>query len=53
MDAKEIIKNLKIEIERLEDDKAEYYADGGTTDGYVMSLVGQIKAYKKVIDLLK
>ena len=53
MNAKEIIKNLEIEIERLEDDKAEYYADNGTTDGYVMSLVGQIKAYKKVIDLLK
>ncbi len=49
----DIIKQLELLIESTTEDKDEYYADGNSTDTYVMSLVGQIDGYKKAIVLIK
>ena len=40
-------------IADAEYNKEEYYADGGTTDGYIMSQYGRIEACKEIIKFLK
>ena len=49
----DIIKELELLIQSTTEDKDEYYAEGNSTDTYVMSLVGQIDGYKKAIVLIK
>lgn len=49
----EITKQLELLIVECENDKADYYADNNSTDGYIMSVVGQIDGYKKAIVLIK
>lgn len=53
MQADIVIKHLQSMIADAEYNKEEYYADGGTTDGYIMSQVGRINACQDIIKFLK
>ena len=53
MQADILIKHINTMIADAEYNKEEYYADGGTTDGYIMSQYGRIEACKEIIKFLK
>ena len=53
MQADILIKHINTMIADAEYNKEEYYADGGTTDGYIMSQVGRIAACNEIIKYLK
>lgn len=50
---KAIIALLEREISDIQFDKKDYYAEGNSTDSYVMSLVGKVEGLKKAIEIIK
>ena len=49
-----LIRTLELQIEKLEDDKADYYAENhNQTDSHIMWLQGQIDGIKYTIKTIK